>query len=218
MPTPNFLQRLQDTAKKASAVVDPGLQRDIARLESFAETAASGNPVVAQRTERADAPPSRDGQQDVVFADLHSKASAWLDIFCPKVNRCLKGAHDAIVRGDQESLAHAALSLRRALTVLADYVEPPGTERRRDHAGKEREVGQEQFKNRLYIYLGKQLEGNHRTLTLAELELIEHQLSPFVRAIGKAVHADSPKDDLAQVYATTWSVVAQIIRCAESAS
>jgi hypothetical protein len=215
-PNPNFLRILEGGRTKASPAVDPGLHEDVNRLQDFVASDSPSNPAVVPEPARRDAPPSRDGQEDAVFADLQGKATAWLDIFCPKVNQCMRGAHDAITRDDEESLAHGALSLRRALVALADYVEPGGAGTRPDHTGEERKVGQEQFKNRLYIYLGKKLENSHRrALTLAELDLIDPQLNSFVRALGKAVHADSPKDDLAQIYLTTWSVVAQVVHCSE---
>ena len=215
-PNPTFLRLLEDARTKASPAMDPGLQRDIGRLQDLIASAVPGNSVVAPQPAQPDAAPSDDHHHDVVFADLHRKATAWLGIFCPKVNQCMRGAHDAMVRGDEESLAQGALSLRRALVALADYVEPAAPGTHPDHTGKERTVGQEQFKNRLYIYLGNKLASGHqRALTLAELDLIEHQLNSFVKALGKAVHADSPKDDLAQIYLTTWSVIAQVVHCSE---
>jgi hypothetical protein len=217
MPTPSFLRRLQDGAKKASAAFEGGVQEYVARREELADIAAPSNPVVPTPTPAAPPPVGREA--DEVFADLQDKTAAWLDIFCPKVNQCLGGAHDAIARGDEESLAQGALSLRRALIALADHVEPPGENERPDHTGKLRPVGREQFKNRLYIYLGRSTRsGDHRTLTMAELERIDAQLSPFVRAVAKGLHAESTKDDLAQLYTTSWSVIAQVVRCAESAS
>jgi hypothetical protein len=217
MPTPGFLQRLQDSAKKASAVLEGGVQEYIARREELAEAAAPSDPVVPAPT--PDAPPPVGREADAVFADLQDKTAAWVDIFCPKVNQCLGGAHDAIARGDEESLAQGALSLRRALIALADHVEPPGAEERPDHTGKLRPVGREQFKNRLHIYLGRSTRsGDHRRLTMAELDRIDAQLSPFFRAVAKGLHAEAGKDDLAQLYTTSWSVIAQVVRCAEAAT
>jgi hypothetical protein len=203
-------------AQEATDAVDQGVGSDVARPQI---SLGGASPVGPATNPETSPPASLRPPIDLVFAGLRHRAAAWLDIFCPKVNRCLEAAHDAIIRGDEESLAHAALSLRRGLIALADHVEPPGDEKRRDHMGNERTVGREQFKNRLYIYLGTRLESaEHRSLTLTELELVEQRLSPFVRAMGKAVHADGEKDDLNQMYATTWSVVAQVVRCAEAPS
>jgi len=218
-PSPTFLRLVEDARAKASPATNPGLQRDVRRLQDLAASATPHTPVVAPLPARPDAPPSDDRQEDVVFSDLQREATAWLGIFCPKVNQCMRAAHDAIRRGDEESLAHAALSLRRALVAVADYVKPASTGTRPDHTGKERGVGQEQFKNRLYIYLGKRLESSHhRSLTLAEQELVEHQINAFVKALGKAVHAHSTKAEVAQTYLTTWSVIAQVVHCSEPRS
>jgi hypothetical protein len=217
MPAPNALRQLRETIRRVSGVLGQGVRDDIAKFEGIVGTNPSSYSVISQPP-ATEVTPTSHRQTDVVIADLQAKTSAWLDIFCPKVNQCMKGAHDAIAREDEESLAQGALSLRRALISLADQVEPPSDESRRDHTGKERPVGREQFKNRLYIYLGRRLaSGQHRALALTELELIERRLSPFVRAVSRGLHADGSKDDLAQLYTTTWSVVAQVVRCAESA-
>lgn len=214
MPTPSFLRRLQDTVTKVAAVTDSGVGRDVAKIEGLLGPSTPSRPVVPI-DDGASVPARR--ATDVVFADLQAKTSAWLDIFCPKVNLCMDAAHDAIRRGDEESLAHGALSLRRALVALADHVEPAGPEERRDHTGAMRQVGREQFKNRLFIYLGLRTKSKaHRALTLAELELIEDQLTPLVDAVAKGLHADSTKDDLEQLYTTTWSVIARVVQCAET--
>jgi hypothetical protein len=215
VPTPNFLRRLQNTVTKVVAATDSGVARDVAKIEELLEAAPPSRLVAPVVDDKSSVSTRR--ATDAVFTELQEKASAWLDIFCPKVKRCMAGAHDAIARGDAESLAHGALSLRRALVALADEVEPAGAQERPDHAGIMRSVGREQFKNRLYIYLGRRTRSRaHRALTLAELELVEDQLGPFVKAVGKGLHADSAKEDLAQLYTTTWSLIARVVQCAEA--
>lgn len=218
-PTPTVLRVLKD-ADRAVQVVNPAAKPVVAQgLRKIEALRSPSDAVAAPAPEAPVGPrPSEVPQGDEVFSDLQQRAIAWLGMFRPKTRACMDAAHDAICRRDAESLAHAATSLRRALTDLADYVEPPGPGTRADHTGKERGVGREQFRNRLYIYLGKKLESSHqRKLALAELDLIEHQLTALTDALRKAVHADSIEPQLEQVYITTWSVISQVVYCAESA-
>jgi hypothetical protein len=218
-PTPTVLRVLQNQAVQA---VDPVAAKPVVTegLKKIEALRSSSDAVVTPAPEPPVEPrPSEEPRGDEVFSGLRQRAIAWLGMFRPKTRACMDAAHDAIRRRDAESLAHAATSLRRALTDLADYVELPGPGTRPDHTGEERKVGREQFRNRLYIYLGKKLESSHqRKLALAELDLIEHQLVALTDALGQAVHADSIEPQLEQVYITTWSVISQVVYCAESAA
>lgn len=165
-------------------------------------------------------PPAEETQNrhtDPLLEALAERTSAWLQIFTPKTLECLVAAREALEREGPESLAHAALSLRRGMISLADAVEPAGTEQRQDHAGVERGVSREQFKNRLVIYLGRMdLPRSQRALTLAELNLVDEQLARQARALGKGIHDHSTPDQLMQLYMTSWSVIVQVCRCAET--
>jgi hypothetical protein len=172
-----------------------------------------------EETQDPQAPDTSQGRHapDPLLGALTERASAWLQIFAPKALECLLAARGALQREGAESLAHAALSLRRGMISLADAVEPAGTAPRRDHSGVEREVGREQFKNRLVIYLGRtNLDRSQRALTLAELSLVDEQLARHARALGKGIHDDSSHDQLMQLYMTAWSVFVQVCRCAET--
>lgn len=219
MPTPAFYRLLEGVREKAAAALDPGLGAELGGAQQ------GGSASLAERMPAPAAPispppaavPSSDFEPDQVLAELQRGAGAWLAIFSPQTNTCMRAAQEAILRGDGESRAHAALSLRRALIALADNVEPAGEGTRPDHTGELRQVGPEQFKNRLYIYLGRRLRSAHqRRLALIELESIERRLSALIRALGKALHSDSDRSELQQVYLCSWSLIAQIVCCAES--
>lgn len=151
--------------------------------------------------------------RDEIVADLQERASAWLETFCPKAISRMSAAHDALLRGDEESMSHAVSSCRRALTALADVVEPPAPGTRSDHTGQERRVGRDEYKNRLLLHLEKRVTSKSgRKMSSRELDLLVHWLDALVDRLGKGVHDDSHYEDAAHIYYTTWGVIAEVVR------
>jgi len=147
------------------------------------------------------------------MAQLQERATAWLEIFCPKALTRMTAAHEALLRSGEESISHAVSSCRRALTALADVVEPPGPGTRPDHTGQERKVGRDEYKNRLLLHLGKRVTSKSgRKMSIRELELLVHRLDALVERFGKGVHDDYHHDDAAHIYFTTWVVIAEVVR------
>jgi hypothetical protein len=50
---------------------------------------------------------------------------------------------------------------------------------------------------------------------LATLDLLDEQLTVVTRLLGKAIHADAARPELDQLYITAWSVLTQVVDCAE---
>lgn len=213
VPSPGFFQLLEQMQAKVAPVAKASEEARSAREKVEAlgvQSTASDQPAPDETT------PDQCVEGDAVLSHMRSNALAWAETFCPRVSKAMNATHDAILRGDVESFAQAATSMRRALVALADYVEPPGDEKRPDHTGKLLAVGQEQFKNRLRIYLGKRLAGSlQRKHALATLDLVDEQLGAVARLLGKAIHADGARPELDQLYITTWSVIAQVVSSAE---
>jgi len=154
--------------------------------------------------------------RDEVMAQLQERATAWLEIFCPKALTRMTAAHEALLRSDEESISHAVSSCRRALTALADVVEPPAPGARPDHTGQERKVGRDEYKNRLVLHFGKRVTSKSgRKMNNRELELA-HRLDALVERLGKGVHDDYHYDDAAHIYFTTWGLIAEVVRFSES--
>ncbi|HKB50591.1 MAG TPA: hypothetical protein VKC63_04100 [Solirubrobacterales bacterium] len=207
-PNPNFLRRIGqpiDLARAASVRPTP-----------VADEGAGGTPeqIAPPPVSASEPAPASPGADEVVAA-MQERTSAWLSVFCPTAASAMEGAQAAILRAESESAAHAATSLRRALSSVADYVEPPGEGTRLDHTGTPRGVRADQYKNRLHLYLGRKLNGEVRKLALIELELTDQRLKALIGAIGKAVHAESTREDIELLYLTCWSLVARIAACAE---
>jgi hypothetical protein len=212
-PTPNFLQRL------APAGSSGGTKNGEATAGSDVSPAAPGQLERQAETVTGESQiPVRQPQGDEVYDAMRARADSWLAVFCSTGQAAMEGARAAILRNESESGAHAATSLRRALLAVADYVEPPAEGTRPDHTGAERGMGAGQYKNRLYVYLGRKLDGELRKLQLVELELTEQRLGALIGALGKAVHAESRRGDLEQLYLTCWALIARIADCAEASA
>lgn len=210
-PNPNFFRRIGEPVD-ASGEVSP-------RPMPVADEGAGEAPEqIAPPPVSESAPAAVLPRADEVVAAMQERTSAWLSVFCPTAASAMEGAQAAILRAEGESHAHAATSLRRALSSVADYVEPPGEGTRIDHTGTPRGVHAGQYKNRLHLYLGRKLSGDERKLALIELELTEARLKALIGALGKAVHAESTREDIELLYCTCWSLVARIAACAELAA
>jgi hypothetical protein len=209
-PNPNFLRRLGQAIGADSASEATGLIKGREANEA-PEKIGRPAPAVPGADQAALAP----SQADEVLVAMQARATAWLSVFCPAVLEAMEGVRRAVLRDESESGAHAATSLRRGLRCVADFVEPAGEGARPDHTGTPRGVGAGQYKNRLYIYLGRKLGGDTRKLALVELELTEARLGALIGALGKAVHGESNHSDLEQLYLTCWSILARIAACAE---
>ena len=213
LPSPAFFQMLEQAQAKVAPVAKASEEARSARAKI---EVLGGQPTARDQQAAGEAIPAQGVEGDAVFGGLRSNAMAWAETLCPRVSRAMEAAHDAILRGDVESFAHAATSLRRALVALADYVEPSGDEERPDHTGALLEVGREQFKNRLRIYLGKRMGSSlQRKHALATLDLWDEQLAAVTRLLGKAIHADAARPELDQLYIMAWAVLIQVVDCAE---
>jgi hypothetical protein len=210
-PNPNFLRRIEQP-------VDPARGASM-RPAPVADEGEGGTPEqIAPPPVSASEPAPASPRADEVIAEMQERTSGWLSVFCPAAASAMAGAQAAILRAESESAAHAATSLRRALHSIADYVEPPGEGTRLDHTDTPRGVRADQYKNRLHLYLGRKLSSDARKLALIELELTEARLTALIGALGKAVHAESTREDIESLYCTCWSLVARIAACAELAA
>jgi hypothetical protein len=155
--------------------------------------------------------------RDEIIAEIQERTTDWLETACPKVITSLSAAHDALLRGDEESMSHGASSCRRALVALADAVEPPRPGMRLDHTGQPRKVDRDSYKNRLLLFVGMRMtSASARKMSEREYELLVHRLEALVNRLGKGVHDDHTYAEAAHIYFTTWAVISEIVHVAES--
>ncbi len=127
---------------------------------------------------------------------------------------CLDAARERLLTGsDQsESLAHAALSCRRALSFLADQVYPPQPKPVLDRQGEAREVTDRHFKNRLLMFLGERIESATTFASLeAQISDLARRLDMLVELLGKGVHAKTHRQDIEIAHIQTFSLIAEVM-------
>jgi len=90
-----------------------------------------------------------------------------------------------------EDLSQAAVTCRRILKLFADAVYPPKKE-----LVDGREVGKEQYRNRLWAYIKENISGKQGDLLLVELEDIGKRVDKLDELANKGTHANISKNEV----------------------
>lgn len=106
----------------------------------------------------------------------------------PEVATMFTAAYDRLDDTNPESLHQAATSCRRILRAVADHLFPPGPPIV-DTSGTKRDVGEEQFVNRLLAYAESKLPGTVGELWQASLNDLSVRLDALNSLASKGVHA-----------------------------
>jgi hypothetical protein len=150
---------------------------------------------------------------DAIVAETQESAQIFLALRSETAARRMASARQRLQEGDTEALAQCLTSCRRALHALADDTFPPrgGTVTGRD--GIAREVGPEQFKNRLMALLEENIEGR-TPLRLAKRQFAQtvDVLDALIEELSKGVHADVIREETVQAYVQTWAFIAHVAR------
>lgn len=133
--------------------------------------------------------------------DLQRKNQGFLDLVQNDVNNFFKAqcsdvyvklqkAAELAGRPDLENAALLLTEVRRALKAAADFFCPPITEKVTCADGKERDLGEEKYLNRLQEFLAKRLKNStSKQLLKAELEALGKFLDRLNDLASKGVHA-----------------------------
>lgn len=101
--------------------------------------------------------------------------------------------HDTV-----EQLAHVSLSCRRYLEKLADALYPARKEKTNG-----REVGQSQYRNRLWAYISDEMEsGTAREVTLANLKDLGDRVDALDSGANKGLHAENTASEVNRLLVT----------------
>lgn len=150
---------------------------------------------------------------DAVVAETQENAQVFLALRSETAARRMASARQRLQEGDTEALAQCMTSCRRALHALADDTYPPKTGTVRGRDGQEREVGPEQFKNRLLALLEETIIGaTPLRLAKRELALAVDLLDALIEELSKGVHADVVRQETVQAYLQTWAFIAHVAR------
>jgi hypothetical protein len=162
-------------------------------------------------------PLGSDLEVDVFVVRSQAEAQLFLKLRSPRAADRLAAANKRLAEGDAEALAQALTSCRRALSALADDLYPPRKHEVVDRSGKPRRVGQEEFVNRLLMFLSDEIEQTRlRRLAVASLDSTAKSLDALIGQLGKGVHADVAREEASAAYVATWSFIAHVARLTRS--
>ena len=123
-----------------------------------------------------------------LFEDTRIAADRFIREHCPRVGEELLAISDKLDYYNPDSFSEAMLAVRKILAAVADAVVPVQEEQYRDRKGKERQIGPDQYLNRIFSYL----EQNAKSDPL--LSMIEAEMT-YIFA-----KADHPADKLHGLY------------------
>ena len=120
---------------------------------------------------------------------------------------------------EPESRSEALTSSRRLLVSVADSVFPARSEPNVDVSGKERDVSQEKYVNRIMAFLEERIASRGSLAILgAELQHLALRLEAVREKASKGVHADVTRSEARLAVIHTYLIVAEIARLAVPAS
>lgn len=132
---------------------------------------------------------------------------------CPKSVEQLLSIFERAREGTSESFSQALVSCRRILMSVADSIFPPQDEPYVDTKGRERKVGQEEYKNRLLAFLDKSMHSN------GSMEVIETQIEHLAARLDavydkacKGTHAEVSDSETRLAIIHTYLFLAEIAK------
>jgi hypothetical protein len=123
-----------------------------------------------------------------LFDDTRIAADRFIREHCPRAGEQLLAISDKLDYYNPDSFSEAMLAVRKILASVADALVPVQEPQYRDRKGRERQIGKDQYLNRIFSYL----EQNSRVDPL--LSMIEAEMT-YIFA-----KADHPADKLQGLY------------------
>lgn len=148
-----------------------------------------------------------------IFEAARNEVDAFVRTHVPKAAEQLVALAARLREDDVESRSAALNTCRRLLVSVADSVFPPQESPYVDSKGVSREVGPEQYKNRLLAALGRSLLGETaRSLITSEIDHLAARLDAVNDLSSKGVHADVSVEEARLAVIQTYLVVAEVAR------
>ena len=123
-----------------------------------------------------------------LFEDTRVAADRFIREHCPRAGEELLAINERLDYYNPESFSEALLAVRKILAAVADAVVPALEPQYRDRKGRERQIGPDQYLNRIFAYLEQNAKGD------AFLSMIEAEMT-YIFA-----KADHPGDKLLKLY------------------
>lgn len=147
-----------------------------------------------------------------IFRTNRENIDASLLRVSPQLLAQLHEAVGAASSGTSERWSHAMTSCRRALKSLADAAYPAGPARR-DANGRERELTDDKFKNRLLQFLQDNMtERTFRDLVVKDMESLVGVIDRLNDVSSKGVHADVSQAEAVGTVMRVYTLVGDFVR------
>jgi hypothetical protein len=133
----------------------------------------------------------------------------------PSAAEQLVAVHERMRERTAESFSHALTSCRRLILSVADAVFPPRAQPYIDGRGRQRTVGEDQYKNRLIAFIETQAtSGGTKTILDAQVEHLAARLDATYEKACKGVHDDVSESEARLVVLETYILLAEVARYA----
>lgn len=142
-----------------------------------------------------------------------------LKVIAPDVLEKFAHVYRRMGEGDAEARSEAALSCRRILKSLADHVYPAKEGLVTGSDGKERELNDEKYINRLRQFVSERTEGKRAgRLLMDQISDLGDRVEDLVKLSSKGVHAEISEFELNQCVIQTWISVGDTLRLIDADS
>jgi hypothetical protein len=146
-----------------------------------------------------------------IFEGVRNNVDTFVRAHCPKAAEKLVAISDRMNDDSTESRSAALTSCRRLLMDIADSVFPPREEKWKDRKGRTRNVGVDQYKNRLLAYLADLGESHGSYVLLeSELEHLASRLDNIYEKTCKGVHIDVTEGEARLAVVHTYLFIGEV--------
>jgi hypothetical protein len=124
----------------------------------------------------------------------------------------ITAAYERAQNGDDEARSHALLSCRRALKSLADALCPASDDLVTDEDGREHQLTDDKWQNRLTEFVKGKLRGSSGELMQSQLDDLARRFRGLNDAGSRGVHADVTEFELNQMVIQTYLTLGDLLR------
>lgn len=154
-----------------------------------------------------------------VFEKYRQYVDGKLNQIAPEALNQFVSAYRRSREGDTEARSQALLSCRRILKTLADHIYPPSDKPIVGADGKEHDISEEQYINRLWQYVADRVTG-HATgeLLLAQIKDLGNRIDRLYELTCKGTHANVSEYETNQCIIQTYLTLGDILHLADGDS
>lgn len=148
-----------------------------------------------------------------IFESSRLEVDKFVSAKSPKAAEQMVSISERMRENDPESWSAALTACRRLLSSVADAVFPSQDQPYIDRKGKSRDVGNDNYKNRLLAFLDSSHEAETVDAILdSEIEFLASKLDAVYEKACKGVHADINAQEARLVVISTYLFIAEIAR------